>query len=55
MATEIITGVEAALSRVTVATALDPPTTLAGFKLKENKAAGAGGLTVNVADLVTPA
>ena len=50
------TGFDATLLSVTVPTELDPPTTVFGFKLKDNNATdtGAGGLTVNVADLLMP-
>jgi hypothetical protein len=46
---------EVALSRVTVPTELDPPTTIEGFKVKEASAGGAGAVTVSVVDLFTPA
>jgi hypothetical protein len=50
------TGFDVTLFSVTVPTELDPPTTVFGFKLKDNNAtaAGADGLTVNVADLLMP-
>ena len=57
LVSETTTGVEITLLRVTVPTELDPPTTVFGFKLKDNNATGvgAGGLTVKVADFVIPA
>lgn len=57
LVTETTTGVEVTLLRVTVPTEPDPPTTVFGFKLKDSNAtgAGAGGLTVSVADFVVPA
>jgi len=48
-------GVDVALFSVTVPTELDPPTTVVGFKVSEESVAGAGALTVSVADLFTPA
>jgi hypothetical protein len=48
-------GVEVILLSVTVPTELDPPTTVVGFKARDESAAGAGALTVSVADLFTPA
>jgi len=45
----------AALVRVTVPVAFDPPTTVEGLRVNDDNAAGAGGLTVSVADLFTPA
>jgi hypothetical protein len=48
-------GVEVILLSVTVPTELDPPTTVLGFKVRDESAAGAGALTVSVADLFTPA
>lgn len=46
-----------ALSKITVPTELDPPTTVVGFKIKDASAAGvdAGAVTVSVEDLFTPA
>ena len=46
-----------ALSSVTVPTALDPPTTVGGFNVRDASAAGAdaGAVTVSVEDLFTPA
>jgi hypothetical protein len=54
LARETTTGLEVTVLRMTVPTELDPPTTVFGFKLKDSNATGAGGLTVNVADLVMP-
>jgi hypothetical protein len=50
------TGFDVTLLSVTVPPALDPPTTVCGFKPRDSNAtaAGAGGLTVNVADLLMP-
>jgi hypothetical protein len=48
-------GLDVTLLSVTVPTELDPPTTVVGFKVKEESAAGTGALTVSVADLFTPA
>ena len=46
----------AALVRVTVPVAFEPPTTVEGLRVNDdNAAAGAGGLTVRAADLFTPA
>ena len=55
LATVTTTGVDVTLLRVTVPAALDPPTTVFGFKLRDSNIAGAAGLTVNVADLLMPA
>jgi len=44
----------AAFVRVTVPVALAPPTSVEGFKVKDDNAAGAAGLTVRLADLFTP-
>ena len=44
-----------ALSRITVPTELDPPTTVVGFNVKDARAAGAGAVTVSVVDLFMPA
>ena len=44
----------AALVRVTVPVALAPPTSVEGFKVKDDNAVGAAGLTVRLADLFTP-
>jgi hypothetical protein len=56
LARVMTTGFDVILLRVTVPTELEPPTTVFGFKVKDSNAsaAGAGGLTVNVADLVMP-
>lgn len=48
-------GLDVILLSVTVPTELDPPTTVVGFKVKEESAAGTGALTVRVVDLFTPA
>ena len=53
LARETTTGLEVTLLSVTVPTEFEPPTTVFGFKLKDSNATGAGGLTVNVADLMT--
>jgi hypothetical protein len=45
----------AALVRVTFPVAFDPPTTVKRLTVNDDNAAGAGGLTVRVADLLTPA
>jgi len=44
----------AAFVRVTVPVALAPPTSVEGFKVKDDNAVGAAGLTVRLADLFTP-
>jgi hypothetical protein len=44
----------AAWLKVTVPTEFDPPTTVVGFNIIPESVAGAAGLTVSVADLVTP-
>ncbi|HEY3169087.1 MAG TPA: hypothetical protein VGK57_17770 [Candidatus Binatia bacterium] len=46
--------VGAAFVKVTVPTEFDPPTTVVGLNVNAESAAGAAGLTVSVADLVTP-
>jgi hypothetical protein len=43
------TGLDVTLLSVMVPTELDPPTTVFGFSVKAESAAGAGGLTVSVA------
>ena len=48
-------GLDVTLLSAMVPTELDPPTTVFGFSVKAESAAGAGGLTVSVADLFTPA
>jgi len=48
-------GLDVTLLSVTVPTELDPPTTVVGFKVRDESATGAGALTVRVADLFTPA
>jgi hypothetical protein len=48
-------ALDVALSKVTVPTELDPPTTVVGFKVKDVSAAGVGAVTVSVVDLFTPA
>ena len=45
----------AGLVRVTVPSEVEPPTTLDGFSVSDESAAGAGAFTVRVADLLTPA
>ena len=55
LASETIMGLEVTLLSVTVATELEPPTTVFGFKLKDSSATAAAGLTVNVTDLLMPA
>ena len=47
--------VGAGLVRVTVPTEVEPPTTLDGFSVRDESTAGAGALTVRVADLLTAA
>lgn len=47
-------GLDVTLLSVTVPTELDPPTTVVGFKVKEESAAGTDALTVRVVDLFTP-
>lgn len=44
----------AALVRVTVPVAAEPPTIVEGLSVNDDIAAGAGGLTVRVADLLAP-
>jgi hypothetical protein len=46
--------VGAAFVKVMVPTEFDPPTTVVGLNVNAESAAGAAGLTVSVADLVTP-
>ena len=48
-------GIDVTLFSFTVPTELDPPTTVLGFKLRDDSTAGAGALTVRVTDLFTPA
>jgi hypothetical protein len=45
----------AGLVRVTVPTEVEPPTALDGFSVSDESAAGAGALTVRIADLLTAA
>ena len=40
--------------RVTVPVALAPPTSVEGFKVKDDNVVSAAGLTVRLADLFTP-
>jgi len=42
------------LFSVTVPTEVEPPTTVFGFRVRDESTAGAGGLTVIVVDLFTP-
>jgi hypothetical protein len=44
----------AALLRVTVPVAAEPPTIVEGLSVNDDNAAGTGGLTVRVADLLAP-
>ena len=48
-------GLEVTLFSCTVPTELDPPTTVVGFKVRDESAADTGALTVSAADLFTPA
>lgn len=45
----------AALVRVTVPLALEPPTTVVGLSVSEDSPAAIGGFTLNAADLLAPA
>ena len=50
------TGLDVILLRATVPTELVPPTTVLGFKVRDESTAGTmGAVTVTVADLLTPA
>ena len=51
----ITIGVEVTLLSVTVPTEFEPPTTVFGFRVSEERAAGDAAVTVSVADLLTPA
>lgn len=51
---ETMIGVGVTLLSVTVPTELDPPTTVFGFTVNNESAAGVLGLTVSVADLFIP-
>lgn len=48
------TALAVTLLSVTVPTEVEPPTTVVGFIVKLESAAGVAGLTVNVVDLVIP-
>ena len=48
-------GVAVVLLSATVPVELEPPTTVLGFNVSVEKAAGAGAVTVSAADLLTPA
>jgi len=48
------TALDVTLLSVTVPTAVEPPTTVVGFSVRPESAAGVTGLTANVVDFVTP-
>lgn len=49
-----VTALAVTLFSVTVPTELEPPTTVVGFKVRDESTAGVGGVTVIVVDLFTP-
>ena len=48
------TALAVTLFSVTVPTELEPPTTVVGFRARDESTAGVGGFTVIVVDLFTP-
>lgn len=54
LASVTTTGLAVTLFSVTVPTEVEPPTTVVGFRVRDDSTAGVGGLTVIVVDLITP-